>query len=997
MFVGSVLGLKLRNWEPSPVANRWFGNLLLGLLGFALATSLIRTGVYALEIPAALYAVPVMLIALGSVHAARWISAYEPDARQLALMRLGGHILAGLAFAMAMAHPPATSALFSGNTLATAVLGLLLFGGSLRAERRAAYLYLSFAALFVGYFGAYDFLRDLLLPIEGPAQRLLMWAGHLPGPYRALNGLVFNLLLGILALGIAHRWRNDRLARHCHYLGVPLALAASIYSGFEPRAALICLSGYLVLDLLATWVFAAPRVQYLAIASLAGAAYFGSILLPTITLGQQAVGAAMIALACALVVLLLRGCRATRSYRLPWTHGALVLSCAGIVAATTAMLQLGVPSFLGGWCFLLVSLTAAALNLEHREEAVGYLAVISANFAGALAIVSGDLTWHWALGLDRYAMVASLCGLAEVCLAVWSGVGRGDRDAGESLRACYAWPFGHLGLILAGVAVGLAAIVPASLVGLDVVRLSHLAIAMGVSATALVIGSVMIYRQEFLAHLTVWTGLASYFCGVLTVLARAHVPHVAPTMLISLGVASLLLIEIGNRLRQTDYRRPLLYAATALAAVVIAVADLLWRPDLHVAAALAVAGLALVAILGEMPRRDVGSLALAGILWRLAQGIEREPDCACAHDDPLVRSGRGNLRPGTAGCRRNPQENAGREQDEASLAVAGTDRSRSRLFTALIPPFVIVASFVADSMAWMNFDAFRWCGFLLILAAAGLLWTSRFVRDAVLVYVGLWHAAAGFSCLSSSLYVWNSDARQVGWMALTLALIALALWIASLPARRSRLEDIYWVPCLNTAPGADRRRLHHVRDCPAHGARSLRTEHLGPAARFPGLPADCHHASLARTHLCDRGQLRCSQLHDLAELGAPGSKNGLCSRAQCGDRGSGRLGTWRCLPTAQESLAAGVCLATFPLGPDLDDPGDSARISISRDNEPGGCVVPIDREEPAGRGVDLPRTGRRGGCDLFPLARSPDTRRSDRGMPGFCLCLVDTWLAGAAR
>ena len=143
----------------------------------------------------------------------------------------------------------------------------------------------------------------------------------------------------------------------------------------------------------------------------------------------------------------------------------------------------------------------------------------------------------------------------------------------------------------------------------------------------------------------------------------------------------------------------------------------------------------------------------------------------------------------------------GREQDEASLAVAGTDRSRSRLFTALIPPFVIVASFVADSMAWMNFDAFRWCGFLLILAAAGLLWTSRFVRDAVLVYVGLWHAAAGFSCLSSSLYVWNSDARQVGWMALTLALIALALWIASLPARRSRLEDTYWVPCLNTAWG----------------------------------------------------------------------------------------------------------------------------------------------------------------------------------------------------
>ena len=54
VFLGAVLGLKLRNWEPSAPANRWFGNLLLGLLGFALVTSLIRTGVYALEVPPAL-------------------------------------------------------------------------------------------------------------------------------------------------------------------------------------------------------------------------------------------------------------------------------------------------------------------------------------------------------------------------------------------------------------------------------------------------------------------------------------------------------------------------------------------------------------------------------------------------------------------------------------------------------------------------------------------------------------------------------------------------------------------------------------------------------------------------------------------------------------------------------------------------------------------------------------------------------------------------------
>ena len=135
VFFGSVLGLKLRNWETSREANRRFGNLLLGLLGFALVTSLIRNGRLRARDPGGSVrgADHVDRPGLGSCRA-RWLSAYEPEARQLALMKLGGHILAGLAFAMALARPPTTSALFSGNTLATSVLGLLLFGGSLRAE-----------------------------------------------------------------------------------------------------------------------------------------------------------------------------------------------------------------------------------------------------------------------------------------------------------------------------------------------------------------------------------------------------------------------------------------------------------------------------------------------------------------------------------------------------------------------------------------------------------------------------------------------------------------------------------------------------------------------------------------------------------------------------------------------------------------------------------------------------------------------------------------------
>ena len=136
-----------------------------------------------------------------------------------------------------------------------------------------------------------------------------------------------------------------------------------------------------------------------------------------------------------------------------------------------------------------------------------------------------------------------------------------------------------------------------------------------------------------------------------------------------------------------------------------------------------------------------------------------------------------------------------------SVLQAVLDRSRARMFAALIPSFVIVSSFLADAMAWMNLEEFRWSGLILLLAAVGLLWASRFVRESTLVYAGLWHAVAAVSCLSRSLYAWNGDALLVGWMAVTLALTALALWLASLVARRCRLEDIYRVPCLNTALG----------------------------------------------------------------------------------------------------------------------------------------------------------------------------------------------------
>ena len=107
VFLGAVWALGARRWGASSAEHRRFASLVLGLLGFAFLACLIRTGVYALRLESALYAVPVMLGALACVQAARRLAPYEPDVQRLAWIRFGGYILSGLAFAVSSRWGPA--------------------------------------------------------------------------------------------------------------------------------------------------------------------------------------------------------------------------------------------------------------------------------------------------------------------------------------------------------------------------------------------------------------------------------------------------------------------------------------------------------------------------------------------------------------------------------------------------------------------------------------------------------------------------------------------------------------------------------------------------------------------------------------------------------------------------------------------------------------------------------------------------------------------------
>src|SRR5205823_6315485 len=212
-------------------------------------------------------------------------------------MRFGGFVLSALALAMALARPPGPSALHSGNTLATALLGLALYASALRAYRQPAYLYFAFGALFLGYFGAFYFMVDLVRSVEEAARQALGYRQKLPFPFKALNGLAFNVVLGLLALHFSKRWKDERLARHCHYLGVPFSIAACLLSTLETKAAVLCLSSYAVLYAAAVPIFHQPLLIYLACSMLAGALLLGSFLVPGATLAGRALGAAVLGLA----------------------------------------------------------------------------------------------------------------------------------------------------------------------------------------------------------------------------------------------------------------------------------------------------------------------------------------------------------------------------------------------------------------------------------------------------------------------------------------------------------------------------------------------------------------------------------------------------------------------------------------------------------------------------------------------------------------------------
>ena len=362
--------------------------------------------------------------------------------------------------------------------------------------------------------------------------------------------------------------------------GFRLSIAACVWSGFEPLAAVICLSGYAILYLLAVWIFAAPWVTYLAAAALAGACYFGTTLVPGITLADQALAAALLGFAFWAARVELRRRHAAPAYHVPWLQAALALTGAAMCAASWHLVSVGVGSWTGAGAFVVIAALAFLLNRERPRAIWAHLALLS-------------------------FVEFTICGLG---------------------------------------------------------------LAMGV--------------QNLAAH---HYGLL-FMADGLTMLAAAEVLR----------------------------------------------------------------------------------------FW-------------------LNRS--------------EPQTAADQTGGVVNSRWAGT-------ILAAIPRSAIVLTFVADWMGLLSIERTWLAGLVFLLGSASLLWVTRLDRRQTLVYLGLAQLVAGTLDLSSCAAGWNNPAMLAGWLALTGALLGLALWAAGVASRRLRFSEFYTEPCFHTASaldgrGDDRRDVAH--------------------------------------------------------------------------------------------------------------------------------------------------------------------------------------------
>ncbi len=513
VFLGSVVWLLTRPQE-APSEDRLEATYFaLGLLAFTFVTGTIRNGIFGLDLLPTLVALSVMASSLACVVTSARLESFDLDAKRKHWLKFAGLVLSGLAISLALARPLAPSPLYSGNTLATALLGLGLYAVLLRTERKPAYLYFAFGALVVSYFGAHYFARYRMHAIEEFVRRAMGYKTF-PEPFRAVNGLVFSPLLAGLSIVFQRRWRDERLARHCHYLGVPLSIGACVFSGFEPRVAVICLSGYAILYAVAVRVFSAPWVTYLATAALTAAAHFAVVAFrPETTMAEETLGAAGLGLGFCLIAAVYRLRGVALAYRRPLDHASMALETLAVVGALVSMAwPIFAVSYSVAATFLVVALTAIIVNRDEPSGWLGWAAAIAGNAGLSLGSLVAGLRGRGGLDHAHFGMELAGLGIAGAFLAEAI---KGIRErAGRPARlAVYPAPLSIVSFAQIALAV-LFCVLHVERLGNSLATGDFLT--MGAAALCAGLGLAILtrpYPLAALAHLSLASGLGVWVCA----------------------------------------------------------------------------------------------------------------------------------------------------------------------------------------------------------------------------------------------------------------------------------------------------------------------------------------------------------------------------------------------------------------------------------------------------------------------------------------------------
>ncbi len=516
VLLGAVGALGLRRWGETDADHRQFTVLALGLLGFAAIACVVRVGSYAMRLEPALYAGPVMVGAAALVALARRLTPDDLGARWIAGIRYAGYVLSALAFALTLSSRQ-SSALFSVNTIAVSLVGFLLYADTLRRERHPAFLYLSLAALVSARVGAHYFLAERIRLLIDMLRRALGYPGPLPWAYLALVGLAASPALVLLSEWFRRGWKDRRLAWHAHAIGLPLAVAACLWSCQEPRAAVIVLSGYTVLFGSAVWLYAEPRLTYPAILALCGASYFGSTLVTGITEADQALGAMAIAWAAVGVARLLVVLGAGDAFAIPWLRASRVLTpvalllASGFIAVGTANSVPAAAVFLLGG---LLSLLGTCERPRTLRAALVPLCFVELTICG-LALLTGGRP-H---GPAEYALLLVGDGLVLLVFERLLGLVAGDAAAGGIGAIVPATAREVLGRVFVRSAIGLALIAdPLALLDPSPARVGMIGLVWLMGASVMLAATRRV-REVPLVHI----GIAQFVAGSLK-LAHWAVP-----------------------------------------------------------------------------------------------------------------------------------------------------------------------------------------------------------------------------------------------------------------------------------------------------------------------------------------------------------------------------------------------------------------------------------------------------------------------------------------